>query len=444
MNALFDHQAESALIGEMMQWTECLRHTSELSPDDFDDPRAAAAFEGLQSLRSQKQPVDLVSLGAETLRLTHRDVSAYLMQCARTGVTSVMSATHARMIAEFSRRRKIYTAMRGQADKLLDIRNDTDEVTQGVIADIKSATVKSTRVSMKDAMAETFDELERAAKMKADGKTPAVQTGITLLDSITGGLWPGQNIVIAGNTGTGKSAFAMEIAVNVAMQGKHVLICSAEMSRMQYTQRIWARKTGVTVDEIKNADIGEQQWGLMGDAANDISALNIEYLTETYAIEKLRADIESDPPDLVVIDYLQLLDTKKRTDNESVRIAAISTAVKRIALANNIPVVLLSQLSRQDGRAAVMPINKDLKGSGNIEQDADVIVFLHAPEAPSDKSVRDDDKELCKRCLLTAGTRDEMRYVIVNVSKQRQGRLGMFPLIFRPGIMTYTGIGRRK
>jgi len=444
MNALFDHRAEAALIGEMLQYPECLRHTSELSADDFDDPLAAAAFGGIVSLRSQKAQIDLVTLASEVNRLTQMDVTAFLIDCARKGVTSVASAGHAELVADTSRRRRLYQALRGEADRLLDVRNDTDEVAQSVGASIKGVSAKSTLVSFSDAMSEAFDTLERTVKLKESGKSPATKTGVPLLDNITGGLWPGQNIVLAGSTSAGKSAFAMEIAVNAASQGKRVMICSAEMTRLQYTQRIWARKAGIPLDSIINGDVGDQQWPLLGDMASEIAKLDGGFLTETYAIKTLQSIVAANPPDLLVVDYLQLMDTKKHTENETIRLGAISTAIKRMAVANNIPILSLSQLSRQEGRTATMPILKDLRGSGSIEQDADVVIFLHNPEAPSDQSVRDDDKDLCKLCLQSAGQPGERRFVIVEVAKQRQGRrMSRFPVIFEPAIMRFTQIDRK-
>jgi replicative DNA helicase len=236
----------------------------------------------------------------------------------------------------------------------------------------------------------------------------------------------------------------MEIAVNAASKGKRVMICSAEMTRLQYTQRIMARLTGIPLDHIINGDIGDQQWQLVGDMASEIAKMSDGFLTDTYAIETLQSIVDANPPDLLIVDYLQLLDTKRRTENENIRLGVISTTIKRMAVSNNIPVLSLSQLSRQEGRAAVMPILKDLRGSGSIEQDADTVIFLHNPEAPSDKSVRDNDKDMCRLCLDSAGKPGEKRYIVVNVAKQRQGRrLAMFPLIFEPEVMRFTQIDRR-
>ena len=444
MNALIDHQAERALIGEMLQYPECSRHLSELSPEDFDEPQAAAAFAGMASLKAQKATIDIITLPAEVKRLSQMDVTTYLMECAMTGVTGVASAGHAKIVQDTSRRRKLYKTLRGEADKLIDIRNDTDEITQSVGTAIKGASARNTLVSFRDSVGEAFDAMEYAAKLRQTGESPAIRTGIPLLDNITGGLWPGQNTVLAASTGAGKSAFAMEIAFNAAMKSKRVMICSAEMTRLQYTQRIMARLTGIPLDHIINGDIGDQQWQLVGDMASEIAKMNDGFLTDTYAIETLQSIVDANPPDLLIVDYLQLLDTKRRTENENIRLGVISTTIKRMAVSNNIPVLSLSQLSRQEGRAAVMPILKDLRGSGSIEQDADTVIFLHNPEAPSDKSVRDNDKDMCRLCLDSAGKPGEKRYIVVNVAKQRQGRrLAMFPLIFEPEVMRFTQIDRR-
>ena len=208
--------------------------------------------------------------------------------------------------------------------------------------------------------------------------------------------------------------------------------------------RGFACKSLIDLTAITRGNIGDGQWEPLIDAASMSSTLKGGFLTDTMTVESLRGIVEADPPDLLIVDYLQLMETRKHTDSETVRVSNMSTAIKRLALDCNIPVLTLSQLSRQeDGRAALMPKLKDLKGSGNVEQDADKVIFLHMPEAPSDKSVPECDKELCRLCLASAGTDKERRYIIVNVAKNRQGMRSMFPMIFEPRIMRFTSIDRR-
>ena len=219
------------------------------------------------------------------------------------------------------------------------------------------------------------------------------------------------------------------------------MVCSREMTVEQYTQRILARLSGVNLRNIVDGTLDDGELRQLTDQLGLLSSFSGCFLTDTYTVDELRAIVAADTPDLLVVDYLQLMDTKKRTDNETLRLGKISVAMKQIALDYNLPVLSLSQLSRQEGRVALMPQKKDLRGSGNIEQDADVIIFLHQPEGIKDPYVRDEDSGIFTMCQ---NSNDERRYIVINIAKQRQGSLEIFPIIFEPGIMRFSQIGNQK
>jgi replicative DNA helicase len=440
---LSNHDAEKSVIGAILQDAACTSILGELQPSDFDKREHQLIFGAMAALHARKTPIDAMTLSDELQKRGELDViggTSYLIACVRWVPTTANIGSYVRIVAEYSRKRALYATLRESADKILGEMHDVDEIADIVRGSLKDGRTNGGIITFADATQSALDRIERRSK----GDSDALKTGIPLLDHITNGLGRGQNIVIAGLTSAGKSAFAMEIGVNVAANGKKVIICSREMPEDDYMDRVFARKSLVDLTAITTGNIGDGQWEPLIDAASMSSTLKGGFLTDTMTVEALRGIVEADPPDLLIVDYLQLMETRKHTDSETVRVSNMSTAIKRLALDCNIPVLTLSQLSRQDdGRAALMPKLKDLKGSGNVEQDADKVIFLHMPEAPSDKSVPECDKELCRLCLASAGTDKERRYIIVNVAKNRQGMRSMFPMIFEPRIMRFTSIDRR-
>ena len=438
MTALYNHDAEKSVIGALLQDEGCLRYLEQLGEDDFDAEEHRCIYAAICNLHANKEKVDVQTASNELSRCGSLDSaggSSYLIEACRWVPTTANTGAYVKIVLERSQRRKIYHSLRNGADKLANSMNDVDDVLYSVSEGLKGGRITGRKITFADAMNRTFDLFDRAMR----GESGAMKYGIRSLDAMTGGIWPGQNIVIAGNTGTGKSSFAMEIAVNNILSGKRVLICSREMTVEQYTQRIWARMSEVDLRNICDGTVGDGDMELLMDSVNQIAQFHGEFLTDVYTVEELQAIVEADPPDLLIVDYLQLMGIKKRTDNETVRLGAISIAMKRIALDNNIPAISLSQLSRQDGRVAVMPQKKDLRGSGNIEQDADVIIFLHQPESSQDQYVRKEDEGLFSICRKSE---NQKRYIVVNIAKQRQGRLGAFQMIFEPSMMRFSMITR--
>lgn len=440
---LANHDAEKSVIGAILQDAACTRILGELQPSDFDKREHQMIVKAMAAIHAIKTPIDLMTLSDELKQRGELDIiggTPYLMECVRWVPTTANAGSYVRIVAEYSRNRALYATLRESADKILGGMHDVDEIADFVRGSLKNGRTNGGIITFAEAAQSAFARIERRSR----GDSDALKTGIPLLDHITNGLGRGQNIVIAGLTSAGKSAFAVDIGFRVAGQGKRVITCSAEMPAEDYMDRGFACRSQIDLTAITTGHIGDGQWEPLIDAASMSATLKGGFLTDTMTVEALRGIVEADPPDLLIVDYLQLMETRKHTDSETVRVSNMSTALKRLALDCNIPVLTLSQLARQDdGRAALMPKLKDLKGSGSVEQDADKVIFLHMPEAPSDKSVPECDKELCRLCLASAGTDKERRYIIVNVAKNRQGMRSMFPMIFEPRIMRFTSIDRR-
>lgn len=431
---LYNHDAEKSVIGALLQ--DELKYLPQLTVEDFDKQENRDIFEAILSLHANKDKVDVQTVNSELAR-RNIDHTAYMLEACRWVPTTANTGSYVRIVLECSLRRKLYNTYRKGADKIADGMTDIDEVVQSVGEETKNSRAHGKGISFQSAFSLAYNALDSAMK----GEAGTLKYGFGALDAMTGGMWKGQNIVVAGTTGTGKSAFAMDVAVNNLLLGKRAMICSREMTVEQYAQRIWARLSGVDLRRICDGEIGDSELELLGDKANIAANFKGDFLTDVFTVEELRSVVEANTPDFLIVDYLQLMDTKKNIENEVIRLGKISLTLKQIALECDIPVLSLSQLKRQEGRAAVMPILKDLRGSGNIEQDADVVIFLHQPDGESDPYIRPEDNNLFKLCK---ASEDKKRYIAVNVAKQRQGRLGAFQMIFEPSIMRFTAIDRNR
>ena len=427
---LFNHEVERSVIGALLQGE--LKYISQLEDNDFDDPVYKSIFVAVRAVHSDKQPVDVLTVSAE-LANDGKDFTVEMLEACRMVPTTANAGAYVKIVLDCSRRRKVFRALRQGAERIQNGMNDVDTVLQKVAEETRFGRVKGSGVSFADATMHTWELLNRAMK----GESGALKYRIRKLDTMTGGMWSGQLIILAANTGAGKSAFAMEIATNSILDKKRVMVCSREMTVEQYTQRILARLSGVNLRDICDGTLNDSDLELLTEQLNRLAEFSGAFLTDTYTVEELRAVVAADTPDLLIVDYLQLMDTKQKTANETLRLGRISVAMKQIALDYNIPVLSLSQLSRQEGRIALMPQKKDLRGSGNIEQDADVIIFLHQPENESDPFIRNSDANLFQLCK---NNDNQKRYIVINLSKQRQGQLGVFHMVFEPSIMRFTQV----
>ena len=210
----------------------------------------------------------------------------------------------------------------------------------------------------------------------------------------------------------------------------------------QFGQRLISNTTSIDGMKLRNARLSADDWEMIAKAMGEYSALPISYTFGSKTIEDLRSDIQRkvdlDECDLVVIDYLQLLKTKKRFEMEHERVGYISHALKEMTTDFKIPIVALAQAKRQNnnGRARC-PVLDDLRASGDIEQDADTVIFLHRPDDDSDPAIDRRDRPYVQQ-LFDAG----MQYITFSVAKQRQGQTGMIGAVFDPAHMRYISMDR--
>ena len=428
-----NHDAEKSVIGALLQGET--QHLAQLTVEDFDKQEHRDIFTAISAVHADKQPVDVQTVANE-LAKGSTDHTAYMLNACRFVPTTANTGAYVKIVLENSRRRQMYHLLRKSADKLANGMYDIDAVLGEITGGLKISRTHGKKISFKVAMERTFDLFDKAMK----GESGSIPFGIQPLDKITGGIKPGQYIVMAGLPGSGKSAMAMDIAVKATLKGKKTIVLTQEMTEEQYTQRMWAARAGVDMQRIIEGDAGDGDMESLMDGVNEIAQLPGEFISSIKSIEEAVAILEADLPDLVIIDYMQLLPSAEKAENTTARVSHISRCIKNFAHDTKVPVIAISSLSRnKDGRAKTMPQQQDLRGSGEIEYDADMIILLHTPEGTTDPYVSDDHNGVFNLCKQSNGAKV---FTSVKVDKNKQGRTGWFSLIFEPGVMRFTQIGR--
>ena len=242
---------------------------------------------------------------------------------------------------------------------------------------------------------------------------------------------PGELTVIGARPAVGKSAFAMNIALNAAEKGKKILLFSLEMTEDSWVERMMAKKWGFDSLKMRKMALSGEEVGQMAICGNALHRLPISVVDNARTIEDIslltRQACNGKGVDLLIVDYLQLVETKKNTNSIYERVSRISRMLKELAISYNIPVIALAQVKRPTGHIVEMPILSDLRDSGSIEQDADNVWFLHKPEDRNDRSILDKWQALYDS---TTGRDCGVDMVILDIAKARSGLCGSTAFVY--------------
>lgn len=264
-------------------------------------------------------------------------------------------------------------------------------------------------------------------------------SGISILDKMTSGFHRGELTIIGARPAVGKSALGMHIALATASQGYRVGVVSREMTDVQYGARILGSRAEIEPGKMRTGQLDPYDWTQLSEAMQHYSDMNVSFMFSARDIEDLRMEvqrkIDGEGLDMLVIDYLQLLQTRRRFEKDYLRVGYISKAIKDMTTDFNIPIIALAQVGRSSART--MPDLSELRGSGDIEQDADNVIFMHRPEDASDESILSGDGG-----MIAALEAEGKQYIVLEIAKQRQGQTGRTAVVFDPARMKYTGIAR--
>ena len=309
--------------------------------------------------------------------------------------TAANILTYAKIIKEKSTLRKLGEIGTKIVEMTYEGYEEVDTIldkAEGLIFKVAESKESKDIISLKEVVTNEFERLEQLLQNK--GVTTGISTGFKHFDEMTSGFHPSDLVILAARPSMGKTAFALNLALNAAMKsGKSVLVFSLEMSSSQLLQRLLAIEAGIGLQKIRNGFLGEDDWGKLGIASGRLAnaEINIADVPNVNVLEirsiarRLKA---AGKLDMIVIDYLQLIKgTSGKSDNRQQEISDISRSLKGIARELDIPIIALSQLSRApEQRADRRPMLSDLRESGAIEQDADMVVFLYRDDYYNDES----------------------------------------------------------
>ncbi len=416
-------EAEEAVLGALLiDPSAILRVAPRLRPEDFYINRHAWIYEAMLKVYERNEPIEVLTL-AEQLRrdgkLEEVGGMGTLVALTARVPTSVHVEHYAGLVERAAILRRLLEAAqeiarlahRGEGE-LEEILDQAEQLIFAINAEREHRDLRH----LSRAMEELMDHLEHL--QASEGEILGVPTGLRDLDTILGGLQKSDLILLAARPGVGKTSLALNIALNAAVRfHKHVAFFSLEMSAEQLALRLLSTMTRIDSQKLRRGDLSEEEWRQLLDAAAILAETDF-YVDDTPAISvmelrskarRLHAEIRLD---LIIVDYLQLMQSDLRTDNRVQEISYISRALKALAREVNVPVLALSQLSRGvEQRHNKRPILSDLRESGSLEQDADVVLFLYRDDYYNEDTEKPNIAE-------------------IRVAKHRHGPTGMVEVFF--------------
>lgn len=384
-------QAEQAVLCSCLDSETALTVvTSVLVPDDFYFPNHRLIFSAILELVSLRTPVDIITV-AELLAkkgdLETAGGTEYISKLSDMPVIRSNAAEYAGIIRQKSMLRKLITSLDDVVKLSFEGEQEANHLVDIAIQRLTAIRENPTGIgfeSIHDILKRTLQEIVDISRGKTEKKV--VYTGFSMLDNAIGGLRPGSLIIVAARPAMGKSAFVINIATNAAINyGTHVAFFSLEMSKTEIGNRILASRSSVSTYALQNADIKEKDWDDIGNAMAILSPIPfvIDDRSGINTIEmmaKCRQLKNENKLGLIIIDYLQLMSSagNRNSGNRQQEISEISRSLKIMAKELEVPIIALSQLSRgAEYREDRRPLLADLRDSGAIEQDADMVMFLY-------------------------------------------------------------------
>lgn len=422
-----DLAAECSVLGAILINPEVYEYVEALVPNAFYRAEHQIIFNRMLELAEEGQPIDLVTLASrlqDQKELEDIGGVSYLSKLAHSvpttaNIESYVASVHNKfMTREFIRSSMagIQAAMAGE-----DIQRLVTSAQQVATTLADQAAPKQDFKRISNVLVDVIESTENKAEVYKTGKVTGIETGYTDLDAILGGLQNSDLIIVAARPSVGKTAFALNIAQNVATRVQEpVAIFSLEMSAEQLVTRMVSAEGILEASKLRIGDMGAEDWTKMANAAGVLGGTNIVIddspgITVHDIRSKCRRLKKQEGLGLIVIDYLQLIASVSKgrgAENRQQEVSEISRTLKHLAREMDVPIIALSQLSRGvEQRQDKRPMMSDLRESGSIEQDADIVAFLY----------RDDyyDKESEKKNIIE-----------IIIAKQRNGPVGTVELVF--------------
>jgi len=390
----------------------------------------------MMRLYEKHKPVDLLTLTDELKRKDEIEIvggSAYLTELTNYVPTSAHAEAYAELVAQKAVRRRLIKA----SGEISELGYNEDTTTQELLEkaeaelfSVSDQSLKQDLVSIESILTESFDRMEELHRNK--GTLRGVRTGYRDLDNMTAGLQRSDLIILAARPAMGKTTLVTNLAYNVATIAKQpVLFFSLEMSKEQLVDRMLADASGVDAWNIRTGNLSDDDFSKLSEAMGEMAEAPI-YIDDTPGVSvlemrtKARRAAHEQPLGLIIVDYLQLMQGSGRSDGNRVQeVSEISRGLKLIARELNVPVIALSQLSRSvESRSPQIPQLADLRESGSIEQDADIVMFIYREAYYNPETERENITDLI-------------------IAKHRNGPTGKIELYFHPERLRFMSLDRK-
>jgi replicative DNA helicase len=425
-----DDDAELAVLGALLIDKEAITVVSEIiKPDNFYSDINRTIYEAMVSLWDERKPIDLLTLTSVLKTKKQIDMvggATFLSSLANV----VPTAANVEHYANIVRERYVRRSMISLGAHMTNIAFDEEKPASEIIDEVEQSIFRVSQehiqqgfIHIKETLAESFDRLDELHK--SGGRLRGVETGFTDIDNLLSGMQPSNLLILAARPGTGKTAFIINSSMYAASQKNPVAIFSLEMSKEELVDRLLVCKSEIDAWKLKTGRLNEQDFEKLSLAMGELAEYPI-FIDDTPGISvaeirtKARRLHLEHGLKMIVVDYLQLANAGKRFENRNQEVSYISQSMKNLARELRIPVLGLSQLSRavEQRGGDKKPQLSDLRESGAIEQDADVVMFLYSP-----------DEEMTTQ-----------RIIRVLVAKHRNGATGEKELLFRGDKMKFYNI----
>ena len=428
--------AEMSLIGAVLIDEEKLADVTEfVTAKDFYDKRHATIYGAMVRLYERHKPVDLLTLTDELKKKDELEMiggTAYLSELTNYVPTAAHAEAYAEMVSTKAIRRRLIKASTEISQLGFDEEYDVQELlgkAELELFSVSDQSLKQDLTSIESILTDSFDRMEELHRNK--GALRGVRTGYRDLDNMTAGLQRSDLIILAARPAMGKTTLVTNLAYNVATANKQsVLFFSLEMSKEQLVDRMLADASGVDAWNIRTGNLSDDDFSKLSEAMGEMAEAPI-FIDDKPGLSvlemrtKARRAAHDGPLGLIIVDYLQLMQGSSKTEGNRVQeVSEISRGLKLIAREMNVPVIALSQLSRSvESRSPQIPQLADLRESGSIEQDADIVMFIYREAYYNPETERENITDLI-------------------IAKHRNGPVGKVELYFHPERLRFMSLDK--
>jgi replicative DNA helicase len=432
-------EAEQSVLGSILIDDDAVLKVADfLKPADFYRAQHGDIYEAMLALHGQREPIDLVTLGDELARRERLEAvggATYLTQLMNAVPTAVHVEHYGRIVERKAVLRNIISAAGRIAAVGYEEANDAQAAidrSESILFEVSQRRTDGGFISLSTLLGDAYERLAYLHEHR--GQILGVPSGLSQLDTLLGGFQPSDLIILAARPSVGKTSLALNIAQHATMrEAKKVAIFSLEMSREQLALRLLSAESGINPRPLQTGFLEETDWAKIAHVMNDMAGAPL-WIDDTAALTVMelrtkarRLEVEQRGLDLLIVDYLQLMQaaTPSKDGNRVQEVSEISRGLKMLARELKVPIIALSQLSRNvEQRGSAEPRLSDLRESGSLEQDSDVVIFLY----------RDGDQS----------TEAEVELVKAKVAKHRNGPIGEVPLQFRKSNTRFYTLAARE